>query len=195
LNTAESPTSESAPPGARIERPFAGRWTDLAIVILAPVGLWLFWSQYSTLSAWSWAYESTENLRSGRNPVAPDYDLTTLPWQLSGPRVFTVNQGTLTLITNTDSYAYQASATVATHSADVAYLRFDGDLEAGGASVGLLQAGKWLTLASCLKPGPCSGAVWSPMRSGDSVSVVIANNNAAGESRLIVKSLLLFFRK
>ena len=45
------------------------------------------------LSALSWWYDSTVSIpRQGRRLPQPDYDLTTLPWQLAQPRVFDVNR-------------------------------------------------------------------------------------------------------
>ena len=117
-------------PGARWRRfaRFSSRWTDLAIIVTAMTGLWLFWSQYSNLSTLSWGYERRQSLRAGASLEQPDYDLTTLPWQLVRPRDFKVNEGKLTLVTNTEPFAYQAFATVSTAGAAAADIQFDADV-------------------------------------------------------------------
>ena len=163
--------------------PFA-RFGDLSIIIVATAGLMFFWSQYSYLSGLSWWYGSVHHLRTGSDGrPAPDYDLATLPWRVAAARVFDLEQGRLTLVTSHDSFAYQASAKIGTGGARAADIQFDVDVEAGGV------------ISSSRKAG--SFADWNSAQLGyrRSLTVVIANDNPAGESRLIVKSLRLYLRK
>jgi len=171
------------------------RWPDISVAVVAVAGLLVIWSQYSNLSALSWWYEGTVRFREGRDLPPADYDLTTLPWQLARPQAFDVNQGTLALVTNTEPFAYQAYAIVPTRGADAAYVRFDADLAAGGATIGMLQAGKWLTLSSFQKAGPFSDSISARLGSRGPLTVMIANNNDAGQSRLTVRSLRVYLRK
>ena len=171
------------------------RWPDISVAVVAVAGLWLIWSQVANLAALSWWYEGTVRFREGRDLPAPDFDLTTLPWQLAQPQAFDVNQGTLALVTNTEPFAYQAYAIVPTRGADAAYIRFDAELVAGGATIGLLQAGKWLTLSSFQKAGPVSDSISARLGSRGPLTVMIANNNDAGQSRLTVRTLRLYLRK
>ena len=106
-----------------------------------------------------------------------------------------MNHGTLALVTNAEPFAYQAYAIVPTSGADAAYVRFDAELMAGGATIGLLQAGKWLTLSSFQKVGPFSDSISARLGSRGPLTVMIANDNDAGQSRLTVRSLSLYFRK
>src|SRR4051812_14295356 len=161
------------------------------MAVVAIAGFWVISAQYANLSALSWWYDGTVRFREGRDLPAPDYDLTTLPWQLAKPQVFEVNQGTLVLATNAEPFAYQAYAIVPTGGADAAYIRFDADLADGGATIGLLQAGKWLTLSSFQKAGPFSDSISARLGSRGPLTVMIANNNDAGPSRLTVRSLRL----
>ena len=176
--------------------PFA-RFGDLSSIIIATAGLMFFWSQYADLSGLSWWYGSVHHLRTGTaaGRPAPDYDLATLPWRVAAARVFDVKQGRMTLVTSNDSFAYQASATIGTGGASAADIQFDVDVEAGGVTIGLLQGGKFVAISSSRNAG--SFADWNSAQLGyrRSLTVVIANDNPAGESRLIVKSLRLYLRK
>jgi hypothetical protein len=174
--------------------PFA-RLRDLSTVVVAMAGLWLFWSEYSSLSGLSWWYNSVHHLRSGSAGPSPDYDLATLPWKVAAARVFDVKDGRMTIVTSNDSFAYQASATIGTGRASAADIYFDVDVEAGGVTIGLVQGGKWIAISSSRNAG--SFTDWNSAQLGyrSSITVVIANDNPAGESRLIVKSLRLYLRK
>jgi hypothetical protein len=175
-------------------RPFA-RLADLSIIVIATSGLWLFWSQYSFLSGLSWWYENTQTLAARTAPLRPDYDLTTLPWKVASPRLFEVTQGTLTIATSKDPFGYQAFANVNTGGAVAADIQFDMDVEAGGLTVGLLQAGKWIAVNSTQKAGSFADSNSAQLGYHRSLTVVIANDNPAGESRVTVRSLRLFLRK
>jgi hypothetical protein len=168
---------------------------DLSPVIIATAGLWLLWSQYSYLSGLSWWYDSVQHLRARGAGPTPDYDLTTLPWKATVARAFEVRPDGVKLITNGDPFAYQALATIRSYGANAADLQFDADVEAGGITIGLLQAGTWIAINSMQHPG--SFADWNSAQLGyrRSLTVVIANDNPAGESRVTIKSLRLFLRK
>jgi hypothetical protein len=171
------------------------RLGDLAIVILATAGLWFAWSQYSYLSALSWWYDNTQSLLARTATRKPDYDLATLPWQLVSPRVFAVAQGSLTIATSNEPFGYQAFANIPAGGAAAADIQFDVDVEAGGVTIGLLQGGKWIAINSTLKPGAFVESNSAQLGYRRSLTVMIANDNPAGESRLTVKSLKLFLRK
>jgi hypothetical protein len=168
---------------------------DVSSLIVAIAGLWLFWSQYSSLSGLSWWHNSVDHLRSGNAGQAPDYDLATLPWKVAGARLFDVKQGRMTIVTSNDSFAYQASANIGTGRASAVDIHFDVDVEAGGVTIGLLQGGKWIAISSSRKAG--SFTDWNSAQLGyrRSLTVVVANDNPVGESRFIVKSLRLYLRK
>jgi len=167
--------------------------SDLAIVT-AIAGIWIFWSAYTQFSTLSWWYDRAELAKSGALPN-PAYDLASLPWQLVNPRVFDVRPGKVTLVTSDEPYAYQAFATVNRNGADAADIQFDIDVESGGTTVGLLQSGKWIASSSWTRPGTFADTNSALLGYGRSLTVVIANNNPAGQSRLILKSLRLYLRK
>src|SRR5262245_36728216 len=125
----------------------------------------------------------------------PTYDLSSLPWQLAKPRTFDLQSGRATLVTNDEPFAYQAFATINRNGADSALIQYDIDVESGGTSVGLLQSGKWIAISSSTRPGNFAGAKSALLGYNRSLTVVIANNNPAGESRLNVKSLRLYLRQ
>jgi hypothetical protein len=162
---------------------------------VAAAGIWLFWSQYSNLSTLSWWYDRTHTLRTSTTLPSPDYDLTTLPWKLVHPRVFEVKQGHLTMVTDHEPFGYQAYAVLNTGGANAADIQFEADVEAGAATIGLVQSGKWIATSSSQRTGAFSDSNSALLGYGRSVTVVIANDNPAGESRLTVKSLRLYLRK
>jgi hypothetical protein len=176
------------------QRRVPARLVDLSIVVTATVGLWLFWAQYSNLAALSWWYENTNHLRTRTTQPKPDYELTTLPWRVARARVFDFNQGTLTVVSGAEPFDYQAYAIVNTGRAAAADLQFDAELQSGGATIGLLQAGKWIAVSSSKTPGVFAESNSAQLGYNRSVTLVIANDNPAGESRLVIKSLRLFFR-
>ena len=173
----------------------AERRGDTAVVITAALGAWLLWSQYSLLSTVSWWYDHTDSLRSGIGLPTPDYDLKTLPWKTASPRVFDLAPGGATLVTNAESYAYQAFAAVETKGANAVDIWFDVDIIAGGTTIGILQGGKWIASNSSQRPGSFSDSNSAKLGYGRSITVVIANNNPLGETRLNVKALRLYLRK
>jgi len=169
------------------------RLRAFAILATAAGGLWLLWSEYIQLARLSWWYDSTRVLRATAS--TPDYDLTTLKWQLVNPRLFEIRKGGLTVATNADPYGYQAYATVTTNSANTAGITFDADVERGGVTIGLLQAGKWIAVNSSQNIGTFSDLNSALLGFRRSLTVVIANKNPAGESRIVIKSLRLYLRK
>jgi hypothetical protein len=166
-----------------------------AVIATATIGVWLFWSEYGYLSTLSWSYENTYRLRALAATTKPDYDLATLPWHTVRPRVFQITQGTLTLATDADPFAYQAQATVGTDGAVSVFLQVDADIVSGGVTVGLQQGGRWIATSSSQQVGAFSDSIIARLGRGKSVTVVIANNNPVGESRVGVGSLRLFFRR
>lgn len=178
-----------------IGRRFGSQLTQILAIVIATAGLWLFWSQYSYLSALSWWYDNTQHFRARTTQPTPDYDLSTLPWQIARSRVFQFNEGRLTIATGAEPFAYQAYATVKTNGAAAADIQVEANLETGGVTVGLLQAGKWVAVSSSQRPGAFSDFNSARLGYGRSVTVVIANDNPDGESRLVVNTLRLFFRK
>jgi hypothetical protein len=171
------------------------RLRDIAVVVIAAGGMWLFWSEYSYLFGLSGWYESMQRLEAGTVTLNPDYQLATLPWKVASPREFEVHEGTMRLVTNRDSFGYQAFATVNTQGASAADIQFDADLEAGGATIGLLQRGKWIASNSTRETGHFSASNSTRLGYSRSLTVMVANNNPAGVSSLTIKSLKVFLRK
>ena len=168
---------------------------DLAAIAIAVAGIWLFWSQYANQSTLSWWYDNVQFLSATTALPSPDYNLTTLPWQVARPRVFEMGQGTATMVTSDESFAYQAFATINTRGARAADFQFDVEVVAGGVTIGLLQSGRWIAASSSQRPGPFSDSNSALLGYGRSITVVIANDNPAGESRITIKSLRLYLRK
>jgi len=96
----------------------------------------------------AWQYDRIELARSGAILPNPDYELATLPWQTAHPHVFDVTDGRMTLVTNAEPFAYQAFAILDRNGARGVDVQFDATIESGGATVGLLQDGKWIASSS-----------------------------------------------
>jgi hypothetical protein len=174
------------------------RRADLAALIVAAFGAWLLWSQLAGVTKLSWFYDHVEYVQSLRDSPLPnpDYDLASLPWKTAQPDLFDLHGGgALTLATNAEPYGYQAFASVDTKGARLADIQFEAELESGGATVGLLQAGKWIASSSSQRPGRFADANSVQLGYNRSITLVIANNNAAGRSRLTLKWLRLYLRK
>lgn len=172
------------------------RWSksDAAVVATAVAGAWLFWSQYSTFSTLSWWYDRVAVARSRQVLPNPDYELNSLPWQHASPRQFDLQPGRLTLVTNGEPFGYQAFATVKTGWARAADIQFDVEVESGGVTIGLIQNGKWIAESSSTRTGAFVDSNSTQLGFNRSIMVMIANNNPAGESRLVVKALRLYLR-
>jgi hypothetical protein len=171
------------------------RMGDLAMMAIAVAGLWFFWSQYSYLSALSWWYDNTQHLAERTAGRSPDYELASLPWTVARARHFDLNPEGMTIDTGSEPFAYQAFATIETGGARALDLQFAADVQSGGATIGVMQGGKWIATNSSPQSGPFAEGNSAPLTRGRSVTIVIANNNPAGESRLAVKSLRVFLRK
>lgn len=169
------------------------RLQALAILATAAAGLSLLWSEYLQLARLSWWYDSTQVLLA--SAASPDYDLTTLPWQPVHPRLFEIRQGGLTVATSSDPYGYQAYATINTNNANTAGIRFEADVERGGVTIGLLQAGKWIAINSSQNTGTFSDLNSALLGFRRTLTVMIANKNPEGESRVVIKSLRVYLRK
>jgi hypothetical protein len=173
------------------------RRADAAAIVVAAAGAWLIWSSYASVARVAWFYDRLEHVRklnAGGLPP-PDYELNTLPWQTASPHRFELKASLLMLVTNPEPYAYQAFATVETRRASSADIQFDAEVESGGASIGLLQNGNWIAVNSSTRPGRFADANTAELGRGRSVTVVVANNNAAGESRLTIRTLRLYLRR
>lgn len=168
---------------------------DISIIATAVAGLWLFGSYYSYLSNLSWWHESTARLRRTTILEKADYDLSTLPWQVVQPRLFEVTQGRLTLVTGPEPSTYQAIATVAANGASTVDFHFDTIVESGAVTIGLLQRGRWIAASSSTGAGTFADSNAAQLGYARTFSVVIANNNPAGESRLVVNSLRVYLRR
>jgi hypothetical protein len=162
------------------------------LIGIMSAGLLLFGYKYGYLSAMSEAYDYPERLRTGA--IEPSYDLATLPWHVVKPAAFTLNPGGSTLVTSDDPLAYQVTATINTGRASAADIYFDADLESGAVTIGLLQAGTWIASNSSRRTGTFSDSNSVRLGFHRSLTVVIANNNAAGTSRLFVRSLRVLLR-
>jgi len=182
-------------PTRTLFRELFDRRTDVLVVITACVGCWVFWSPLSELSTLSWWYDHVQSIRTRAALPRPDYDLETLPWQLAAPRSFAMQQGHLTLVTNAEPFAYQAFATLPTNGARAADIEFDADVESGGLTIGMLQAGTWIAVNSSPRPGLFTDTNSTLLGRGRSLTLVIANNNPAGETRATLKWLRVYLRK
>jgi hypothetical protein len=171
------------------------RLKGCSVIVLATFGVWFFWSQYSYLSGLSWWHENVQRLRASGATMRPDYDHTTLSWQMVQPKVFEIEPGQMRIVTNSDPFGYQAFANVKRDGASAADIQFDVDVESGGASIGLLQAGKWIAISSTRSTGAFADWNSAQLDYHRTLTVAIANNNPAGESRLTVRSVRLFLRK
>ena len=98
-------------------------------------------------------------------------------------------------VTSDEPFAYQAYATIETGGASAVDFDFEVEVESGGVTVGLLQGGKWIAVNSSDKPGSFKGANSARLAYRRSTTVMIANDNPSGASRLTLKSLRLFLRK
>jgi len=171
---------------------------DYAALVTALVGVWIFWSEFSQLRTLSWWYDRVQLARSSGVMPNPTYDLASLPWQTATPRVFEHGhdpRGAITLVTSADPFAYQLFATVNTDGAAAADIQFDIDVQTGGVTIGLLQAGKWIAVSSSTRPGRFDDSNSTQLGYSRSLTVMIANDNPAGESRLLVKSVRLYLRR
>jgi hypothetical protein len=171
---------------------------DVAAVVTAALGAWLLWSQLSTISKLSWFYDHAEYVQSLRESSLPnpDYDLGSLPWKTAAPEVFDFRPGgAMHLTTNAQPYGYQAFAAVDTNGARLADIQFEADVESGGMTIGLLESGKWIVSNASRRRGRFADANSVELGYHRSITVVIANNNPDGQSRLTVKWLRLYLRK
>ena len=87
------------------------------------------------------------------------------------------------------------NATINTNRANTAGITLEADVERGGITIGLLQAGKWIAVNSSQNIGTFSDLNSALLGFRRSLTVMIANKNPAGESRVVIKSLRLYLRK
>jgi len=171
---------------------------DAAAIVIAGLGGWLLWSQLSGIVQLSWFYDHAEYVQSLRERALPnpDYDLASLPWKTVPMERFDFQPGSaMRLITSTEPFGYQAFAAVDTNGARLADIQFEMEIESGGVTVGLLQAGKWIAQVASRRAGRFADANSVQLGYARSITVVIANNNPDGQSRLSVKWLRLYLRK
>lgn len=174
------------------------RRSDVAALGVALAGAWLLWSLYSAAASVEWFYDRLDHVRNLNEASAlppPDYDLRTLPWKLTSPTTFAFDAPALTLVTNDIPYGYQAFANIDTKRARSADIVFDADIASGGATIGFLQNGRWLVSNSSQRPGRFADANTAQLNRSGSLTVVIANDNPNGESRLTIRSLRVYLRR
>jgi hypothetical protein len=181
-------------PAVPARGPFA-HVRDLSIVVLAIIGVWLLWSQYSYLAGLSWWYDNTRHLAERTAGRRPDYDLSSLPWTVAQPRRIDIEPNGITMVTSDEPFGHQVFAIVDTGRANAVDLLFEADVVSGGVTIGLLQDGKWIAINSSQRAGPFVDGNSAQLTSRRPVTVMIANDNPAGASRLTVKSLRVFLRK
>jgi hypothetical protein len=162
------------------------------MLAVALFGGWVIWSRLSELSMAPW-YDLTA-FAPDTSP-RPAYDLHTLPWKAAQPKAFDLGAGAGRLITSDDGFTYQVYAIVNTVGAKAVDIRFDLNIESGGATVGLMQSGNWLIWASSQNVGRFFDVLSVPLGVARSMTVVIANNNPAGESRVTLTAVDVFLRK
>jgi len=168
---------------------------EYVVILVAIAGAWLFWSEYGQLATLSWWYDRAAFAQTTAALPNPDYDLDSLPWQVATPHLFERHPGRAVLVTDGQPYAYQAFATLNTNRAAAADYQFDVDVESGGVTIGLLQGGTWIATSSSARAGAFTGSNSTLLGYSRSLTFVIANNNPAGESRAVVKSLRLYLRR
>jgi hypothetical protein len=174
------------------------RSSDVAALVTAGLGAWLLWSQLSGIARLSWFYDHVQYVQSQRgSPLPnPDYDLASLPWKAAEPNAFDFRPGAaMHLTTNSQPYGYQAFAAVDTNGARLADIQFEADVESGSVSIGLLESGKWIASSASQRPGRFVDANSVLLGYHRSITVVIANNNPDGQSRVTIKWLRLYLRK
>jgi hypothetical protein len=176
-------------------RNLSGPAADVSIVIIAVAGAWLLWSQYSYLSGLSWWYANTQTIHARTAGVRPDYTVSSLPWRAAHPRMFDIRPDGMSIVTNEEPFTYEAFATIETGGARAVDVVFAADVEAGGVTIGLLQGGRWVATSSTRNGGRFEGVNSAQLSRRGSLTVVIANNNPAGQSRFSIRMLRLFLRK
>jgi hypothetical protein len=168
-------------------------WQEIGIVATAFAGVLLFGCQYEYLATLSQSHDYAERLRRGA--IQPTYDLRTLPWKIAGADVFDVNPAGATVVTSAEPAAYQAYATVNTDGAAAADLHFEANVDSGGLSIGLQQAGKWIATSSSVHAGVFSDSISAHLGYRRSLTVVVANNNSGGTSQFSLRFLRLYLRR
>ena len=164
-----------------------------AVVATALFGVWIILAPLREMSTLSWFYDRV--LWAPASLPQPDFDVATLPWKVAQPKSFTRTADGAELVTSTDAYSYQLFASVDTHGAKAADLQFELGIESGGATIGIQQDGAWLTVDTTNRRGTFVGANSTTLGFGRTLSVVIANNNAEGESVIHLRSVRLYLRR
>ena len=156
------------------------------------------WSLYSGAASVEWFYDRLEHVRNLNESAAlpnPDYDWRTLPWKTTSPKTFDRGASALTVVTNDAPFGYQGFAIIETKRARSVDIVFDAQVESGGATIGILQDGRWLVSNSSKRPGRFADANTAQLNRSGSLTVVIANDNENGESRLLIRSLRVYLRR
>ena len=164
-----------------------------AAFVLAVLGFWVVAAPLREMAILSWFYDRVQS--SPATLPRPDFEVGTLPWKVAQPKSFTLTPAGAELVTSTDAYSYQLFASVDTHGAKAADLQFELDVEHGGVTIGIQQSGKWLTVDTTGRRGTFTGANSAALGFARSLSVVITNNNAAGESRIQMRAVRLYLRR
>lgn len=164
-----------------------------AAIATAILGFWVVLAPLAELSTLSWFYDRVR--WAPASLPAPDFEVGTLPWKVAQPRSFTLTPAGAELVTSSDAYSYQLFAAVDTHGAKAADIQFELEVERGGATIGIQQAGRWLTTDTVSRRGVSRGANSAVLGFARSVTVVVANNNADGESRIRLRSVRLYLRR
>jgi hypothetical protein len=172
------------------QKPFV----DLSTVVVAAAGFWLLWSSFAAVTTLSWWHETTNRLRTTSISEKPDYDLSNLPWQTVRPQIFQTTAGGTRLVTSREPFEYQAYATIETRRASAVDFHFDATVESGGVSIGVLQNGRWIAASSSKQPGPFTGSNAARLGLRSTITLMIANNNPGGESRIVINSFRVFLR-
>ncbi len=161
------------------------------------IGAWLLWSAYSTAAATASFYTRLDRIKGLNEAALPnaDYDLHTLPWKVASAAAFDLTSTALRVVTSAKPYDYQAFATIDTKHARTADIVFDSDIQAGGATIGFVQNGKWIVSNSATQSGRFADENTVNLGRDPSLTVVVANDNAAGESRFTIRSLRVYLRR
>ena len=165
--------------------------SSVGTLAIAIAGLWLFRSGKSIWRACPGGTLSTNVLQAAAASRLRPHDAAVAAVH---PRVFEIRGGTLTLATVTSRTAIRR-ATIRANGAHTAGITFDADVERGGVTIGIQQAGEWIAINSSENPGPFSGLNSALLGFRRSLMVTIANRNAAGASQVTIKSLRVYLRR
>lgn len=99
--------------------------------------------------------------------------------------------GTLFVTTSAEPYAYQLQFSIDPKEHEGVHVTYSGDLLEGGFAIGLLAAdgSRWIDLGIVTTKGRFSGSLGTAIRGGKLPTIVIANQNPSGVSRIVFSEM------